>query len=71
MSVFTEAGAWHTQQITAGVIHTNAGHISTVKRGLRLAESEKESERETERKHSPVSDTQRETEMLTGLFLLA
>ncbi len=60
MSVFTEAGAWHTRQITAGVIHTNAGHISTAKRGLRLAESEKESERENERKQSPVSDTHRE-----------
>lgn len=57
--MFTEAGAWHTRQITAGVIHTNAGHISTAKRGLRLSESEKESERETERKQSLASDTQR------------
>lgn len=60
MSVLKEAGPWHTRQITAGVIHTNAGHISTAKRGLRLAESEKESERETERKQSPVLDTHRE-----------
>lgn len=52
--MFTEAGAWHTGQITAGVIHTNAGHISTAKRGLRLAEIEKESEHEW--KQSPVLD---------------
>jgi len=41
VSVFTEAGAWHTRQITEGVNHTNTGHISTAKIGLRVAECEK------------------------------
>jgi len=69
--VFTEAGAWHTRQITEGVNHTNTGHISTAKIGLRVAECEKKKvSMRLSWKHSPASATQRETNMLTGLFLL-
>jgi len=66
--VFTEPGAWHTRQITEGVNHTNTGHISTAKIGLRVAECEK-------KKVSMILSGStalhhRETNMLTGLFLL-